>query len=153
MANNTKTLSETSLALGVTILSRTISSVKDIGSLMYQLGSDNMTECGYWIWNKDTDECYYSPKFIHCLGYTQEEIEYNSSTFRKLMNDSSLKMAIEKTDRLLQLGKTSSIINTVVYKKKDGTEITFDCSVTTIERNGLISILFGAHEEVKGYVK
>ena len=138
MDNKTKTLSDTSLALGVSLLSRTISNVIEIGRLMFQLGSDKMTDCGYWIWNIDTDECYYSPKFIHCLGYEESEFELKGDTFRKLMKE---------------LGKTSTITNTVVYTRKDGTEATFDCSVTTIDRNGILSILFGVHEEPKVYGK
>ncbi len=153
MANNTKILSDTSLALGVTLLSRTITSVVDIGKLMYQLGSDKMTEYGYWIWNISNDECYYSPKFLTTLGYTTEEIEYVGTTFRNLMKEESLKKAMERTDNLLKLGKSSTIVNEVAYKKKDGTDITFDCSVTTIDRNGLLSILFGTHEEPKEYVE
>lgn len=153
MDNKTKTLSDTSLALGVSLLSRTISNVIEIGRLMFQLGSDKMTDCGYWIWNIDTDECYYSPKFIHCLGYEESEFDYNGTVFRKLMKEESLKTAMERADKLLKLGKTSTITNTVVYTRKDGTEATFDCSVTTIDRNGILSILFGVHEEPKVYGK
>jgi PAS domain S-box-containing protein len=153
MDNKTKTLSDTSLALGVSLLSRTISNVIEIGRLMFQLGSDKMTDCGYWIWNIDTDECYYSPKFIHCLGYEESDFDYNGTVFRKLMKEESLKTAMDKTQNLLKLGKSSTITNTVVYTRKDGKEVTFDCSVTTIDRNGILSILFGSHEEPKEYVK
>lgn len=149
----TQTLGDISLALGVLSLSKTYKSVVEIGRLMLQLGSDNMTECGYWIWDMKTDECYYSPKFVHTLGYTEEEIEYTGDTFRKLMDKESMDMAWDSTKELLAKGVSATIVNSVRYTKKDGTIILFDCTVTTIAKDGLLSILFGLHKEKKEYGK
>jgi PAS domain-containing protein len=148
-----QTLSDVSLAFGVVSLSKTYKSVVEIGRLMLQLGSDHMTECGYWIWDMKSDECYYSPKFIHTLGYDEKEIEYTGDTFRKLMDKESLASAWANTQELLAKGISATIVNSVKYVKKDGTTILFDCTVTTIAKDGLLSILFGLHKEKRDYGK
>lgn len=51
---------------------------------------------GLWDWNIQTGEAYYSPRWLSMLGYLEDELESNVSTWERLVHPDDLPQARER---------------------------------------------------------
>lgn len=140
-------IEEFTLAAGVIKLSERFTSVIEIGNLLQEIGSDVLTEAGFWIWDFKTQECYYSKKFLRLLGFSDtDHIKFDSDLFKQLMLPESLEKAMMHTGEKIQAVDRQTFVNAVHYKTVSGNIIQFYCSVTILYEDNKASILFGKHD-------
>ncbi len=74
---------------------------------------------GLWDWNLETDEIYYSPRWMGMLGYSEEELDDVYETFRTLVHPEDLPRVEQEIRRHLR-GETQELSVEIRMKHKDG---------------------------------
>ncbi|MFY0609886.1 MAG: PAS domain-containing protein [Hyphomicrobiaceae bacterium] len=62
---------------------------------------------GLWDWNFETDEVYYSPRWKSMLGYEEDELESNLSTWSELVHPDDKDRILKKVQDYVAGGLTS----------------------------------------------
>ncbi|WP_238569010.1 bifunctional diguanylate cyclase/phosphodiesterase [Xenococcus sp. PCC 7305] len=77
---------------------------------------------GLWDWNLETDEIYYSPRWKSMLGYENDELDDNFSTWESLVHPNDKDIVLTKVQDYL-IGKTDSFEVEMRMLHKDGHEV------------------------------
>lgn len=119
----------------------------DIGRELVKTGLDDLVDGGFWIWELNTDIEFYSPKFIHTLGFKDEsDFPPTPNSWIKAINITDGKIAMNNYKLALDNKDDSKYKQLVTYTKKDKTTITFICSGKLLKVKGKYKYLIGTHK-------
>lgn len=74
---------------------------------------------GLWDWNMQTDEVYYSPRWLEMLGYQEDEFPHTLETWGRLVNPEDKERALADVSDYLE-GKSDKFEIEFRMKHKDG---------------------------------
>jgi PAS domain-containing protein len=122
--------------------------VNDIGNKLVDVGSDDLTSGGFWIWDVENNTEFYSDKFRKVLGF---EGEYDFPSIPDSWQNQLSKEEVEKVfETYSKHEKTEGkhpyhqIVN---YKDKTGKKnIKIICSGTLLRKNNNPWLLVGTHK-------
>lgn len=77
---------------------------------------------GLWDWNLETDEVYYSPRWKSMLGYAENELANQVSTWENLVNPDDKIIALERVQDYFD-GRKDSFEVEMRMRHKDGHEV------------------------------
>ena len=77
---------------------------------------------GLWDWNLETDEVYYSPRWKSMLGYAENELANQISTWKNLVNPDDKIVALERVQDYFD-GRKDSFEVEMRMRHKDGHEV------------------------------
>lgn len=86
---------------------------------------------GLWDWNMLTDEAYYSPRWKQMLGYTENELDNDFNTWKKLVHKNDMKFVRDSIDDCINNNTTSLDIELRMLHK--------DGHIVNIHTRGFIS--------------
>ncbi|EYF08287.1 PAS domain-containing protein [Chondromyces apiculatus] len=75
---------------------------------------------GYWDWNVDTDEAYYSDQWISSLGYTRDEIEPHARAWMQLLHPEDISLVMDTVSAYME-GRSATCVCENRLRRKDGT--------------------------------
>jgi diguanylate cyclase (GGDEF)-like protein/PAS domain S-box-containing protein len=104
---------------------------------------------GLWDWNLESDEVYYSPRWKSMLGYRENELKNNLSTWTSLVHPDDKNMVLEKVKDYIA-GRANAFEVEMRMCHKDGHEI-FVLSrgfLVTRESDGKPVRLVGTHVDI-----
>jgi diguanylate cyclase (GGDEF)-like protein/PAS domain S-box-containing protein len=104
---------------------------------------------GLWDWNLESDEVYYSPRWKSMLGYGENELKNNLSTWTSLVHPDDKNMVLEKVKDYIA-GRANAFEVEMRMCHKDGHEI-FVLSrgfLVTRESDGKPVRLVGTHVDI-----
>ena len=104
---------------------------------------------GVWDWNIETDTVYYSPRWKSMLGYEEDELEGNLSTWKSLVHPDEKKCVLEKAAHYLS-GKVDKFEVEMRMRHKSGQFIYIRSSAfKVIESTGTQAVrLIGYHTDI-----
>ncbi|UGA53649.1 bifunctional diguanylate cyclase/phosphodiesterase [Vibrio sp. VB16] len=104
---------------------------------------------GVWDWNIETDTVYYSPRWKYMLGYEEDELEGNLSTWKSLVHPDETKCVLEKAAHYLS-GKVDKFEVEMRMRHKSGQFIYIRSSAfKVIESTGTQAVrLIGYHTDI-----
>jgi hypothetical protein len=133
------------LKMGVILFSTKKQSVSEIGICLNELHSDDLTSGGYWLYDWETNECYYSEKLINSLGYNRCDVQNNTNFFYKVADNEHLNEGFKMIDELVLNKSELSFINDLNYTHKNGSIIKVECSGTVFYKFNEPIIVLGTH--------
>jgi diguanylate cyclase (GGDEF)-like protein/PAS domain S-box-containing protein len=74
---------------------------------------------GLWDWNLETDKVYYSPRWKSMLGYDEDELDNDLSTWERLVHPDCRNIVLAKVQDYI-LGKTETFEVEMRMQHKDG---------------------------------
>lgn len=127
------------------------SDVIETGKTLMSLGCDEMVDGGFWIWDINTGEEFYSDRFIKSLGFSgPNEFPYIAGSWQKQISSEGLKRAFDNYEKHLETGGAHPYDQKVTYLKKDGKKLNLICSGTIVkDDDGSPSIMVGTHKLLK----
>jgi len=84
----------------------------------FQLAMQGANE-GLWDWDVKLDRVYYAPRWKTMLGYTDEELENNFDTWKRLVHPEDMESALSRARDFLE-GHTFQYENEFRMRHKDG---------------------------------
>ena len=133
------------IKFGVQLLWKPNLRVSELGKRLSELKTDEQTEAGFWIWDYNTDECYYSPKFKDYLKF-DDSFPNTSAGFIQNMIEEDLQPGLLKTQMMIESKSKDVFINVVRYKTPEGIKGVI-CSGTIIySKDELPTYVVGTHQ-------
>ena len=133
------------LKMGIALFS-TKQSVTEIGISLNEIYTDDdITSGGFWLYNIQTKECYYSDKFLNSLGYNKKDVANNTDFLYKTADVSALEKGFKMINDLIVSRSESSFINYLDYTHKDGSIVKVECCGTVFYKRNEPIIVFGTH--------
>jgi hypothetical protein len=134
------------LKMGVILLSNKYSGVMPIGYELNQLHTDSLTNGGYWLYDYNTHECYYSDRFIESIGYERDDIDSTVSFFYKTADNEHLSIGFEMISELVEEKSEICFVNELTYYHSDGRELQIECMGTVFYKEVEPIIVLGTHK-------
>lgn len=136
--------------LKYSVLARKYSTIDvfEMGQKLVDLLFDKLLEAGFFIYDIEKDQEFYSPNFRKFLGFENENDFPNvPESWQKQIHPEDLKTAYGNLTKIMN-NKTSTYYQKVRYKTKAGNEVALICSGTPIynSKNSPI-ILIGTHKK------
>ena len=75
------------LRLHTKLLTNIKKDIHQIGQYLQTTGMDDPINRGFWLYNYQTGECYYSDNFIRSLGYDRSEVKNDVQFFYDTSNN------------------------------------------------------------------
>lgn len=135
----------TMLKLKVVLLKDKAQSLVELGKALTNTGCDDYTEGGFWLWNYNNNEVYYSPKFCNILGYEYDELGHGFGGFNR-GNPIQIAYGMKVIDNLIKEHNTDHFVNTISFTKKDNTIINIECSGAVFFIDKKPYIILGTHK-------
>ena len=133
------------LKMGVYLFEHKVNDIQQLGDKLLEMGSDELTNGGYWIWDYNTNEVYYSPLFCTSLGFdygdfgTSLEGFYNS-------DEEMLSKGMKMIGKLIDEHSHGCFVNDVIYYSKDDKEVMVECSGTVFYKEDKPIYVLGTHK-------
>jgi PAS domain S-box-containing protein len=106
------------------------------------------TNDGIWDWDLQTDQVYYSPRWMEMLGYAANEWPATLATWRKLVHPEDLDMAINAVEKHIA-GETSQYVLEHRLHHKDGSyRWILARGMVTHDETGIPLRMIGAHTDI-----
>jgi len=103
---------------------------------------------GIWDWNINTNESYYSPRWLNMLGYTPDDITNNFSGFFDLLHPDDKASVLEKVQACMD-GVTDIYESTHRVKQKDQSYAWVLSRGTLVhDEEGNITRMVGTHTDI-----
>lgn len=103
---------------------------------------------GLWDWNMITNEVYFSPRWKEMLGYSDEELPNEFSTWENRIHPDDLKATMHTINKNLD-GQSDYMENTHRLKHKDGSWIwILDRGKTTFDQDGKALRMIGTNTDI-----
>lgn len=129
------------IKMGVILMSKITNNIQAIGEYLTVSGSDDLTDGGFWLYDYNTLEMYYSNKFKLSLG---EDLKPNYASFARYANIEDLANGHKMVSKLIENNSELFFSNQVRYKN-DSENINF-----TVNCTGAVFYLFGKPKIVLG---
>ena len=134
------------LKMGVVLFSTKQKSVSEIGISLNEIyPDDELTSGGYWLFDWQTNECYYSYNFLNSLGYIKSEVTNNTDFFYKVADNLHLKEGFKMIEELILNKSEDCFVNYLNYTHKNGEIIKIECSGVVLYKNDKPVMVLGAH--------
>lgn len=139
--------------LETTMLRLSIILISDVShTALFELGEklvseqcDEISDGGFWVWNHNTNEVYYSPRFCTTLGYSYGELGKGFSGFNR-GNPEQMKMGMALIQNLIDTKSHDTFINVIEFTKKDGSTILIECSGAVLFIDDIPFVVLGTHK-------
>jgi PAS domain-containing protein len=133
------------LKMGVALLSSRTNSLQELGELLVETSSDLLPTGGLWLWDHETNEVFYSPKFCEALGYKYKELGTGFDGFN-LANKDHLDHGLDMINKLIETNSNDTFINNIDYTAKDGSIVHIICRGTVFFIHNKPEIILGTHK-------
>lgn len=121
--------------------------VFNIGKELMDSGADELTDGGFWIWDIESMDEFYSVNFRKSLGFKDEnDFPSNSDSWQKQINKDDLRIATENFKSCLNDPLNHPYYQEVTYSKKDGSLLYVVCSGLLLKHKGSPKYLIGTHK-------
>ena len=134
------------LKLGITLATKNLFTIKEVGKFMQETSADDFTSNGFWLYSYNSNDCYLSDKFLETIGYNRSEIIENVDFFYKVADNEHLKKGFDMLNELIKVKSEACFINYLDYTCKDGIVLNIKCSGTVLYKNNKPYIVLGTHE-------
>jgi len=138
-------LETTILIVNIALLDMKDKLLSQLGKELVELGCDEKTNGGFWLWKYKSNEVYASPKFCKSLGYDYEELGNDFNVFN-IADKSELKIGVDKIKELIGLKSNDTFVNDIHFTKKDGTKILIECNGKVFYREDNPYVILGTHK-------
>lgn len=138
-------LEATMLKLSVILISNHSDNLFDLGEKLVIEHCDEIANGGFWVWNHNTNEVYYSPKFCNTLGYKYGELGRGFGGFNR-GNVEQMQKGMAMIDKLIAENSKDTFINNINFTKKDGSIITIECSGAILFIGEVPFVILGTHK-------
>ncbi|WP_129596608.1 PAS domain S-box protein [Methanohalophilus profundi] len=103
---------------------------------------------GFWDWNLDTDEIYFSPRYYTMLGYEPGELPMNRDTWAGLMHPEDKKSVLPRIQKCVENAQPYE--EEFRLKCKDGTWkwISGKGKTFEVDKKGIPHRALGVHEDI-----
>src|SRR6056297_72753 len=105
-------------------------------------------EHGYWDWNLDTDEIYFSPKYCQMLGYEPDELPKHYKTWEKLLHPEDRENAVEAIKEKIELVHPFDLEFRLRCKSGKWKWIKGKGHLYNKDKNGIPHRFVGTHEDI-----
>lgn len=103
---------------------------------------------GIWDWDMQNNTYYFSPRWKEMLGYSDDELDNNLTTWRSLMHPDDIEQANNEIKRNLE-GQTNVYENKHRLRHKDGHWVwILDRGLTQFNENGQAIRMIGTHTDL-----
>jgi len=121
-----------------------------IGQELLLNGADNLQDGGFWIWDFNSEDEFYSPKFRKVLGFSGEiDFPSHESSWRNQIFKEDLERVDEIMNVLINENKDINYDFDVSYYTKKNKVLKVNCSGLIFKKNGLNKYLIGSHTILK----
>ncbi|MFO7838619.1 MAG: PAS domain S-box protein [Desulfosalsimonadaceae bacterium] len=103
---------------------------------------------GYWDWNLDTNEAYFSPKYCEMLGYEANELPGDYRTWEKLLHPEDKEYAKETVQEKLKRGEAFELEFRMLTKSGNWKWIKGKGNLYYIDKSGVPHRFVGTHEDI-----
>lgn len=125
--------------------------VLTLGQKLLELGSDKLTDGGFWVLDCKTFVEFYSPQFREVLGYRGEtDFPSVASSWRDLLDAETLAEIDLNYQQYVETKGEHPYYQKVCYPVKGGGSIEVVCSGTIkFDAEGKPDTMFGTHKIIK----
>ncbi len=152
MSNIQEKVNKINSILETTMLRLSILLISDPSDTLFELGEklviehcDDIADGGFWVWNHNTNEVYYSPKFCNTLGYEYGELGSGFGGFNR-GNIEQMKLNMGMIQKLIDKGSKDTFNNYIDFTKKDGSIISIECSGAILFIGEVPFVILGTHK-------
>lgn len=138
-------LESTMLRLSIILISNHSDDLFEIGEKLVIDHCDEIANGGFWVWNHNTNEVYYSPKFCNTLGYEYGELGKGFGGFNR-GNVEQMKNGMDMIQNLINTNSKDTFINYIDFTKKDGSIINIECSGAILFIGEIPFVILGTHK-------
>lgn len=129
------------------LISAKTGNVLAMGKELLEAEADDLTDGGFWIWNIENNQEFYSPNFRKSLGFEGEhDFPSVSESWQKQILKEDLEIAIKNFKKSYKKPEKHPYYQEVSYYRKDGSVLRVICSGLIIKRNGKSKYLVGTHK-------
>lgn len=108
---------------------------------------------GFWDWDVKTNQVYFSPRWKEILGYEEEEIGNNFSTWKRLVVKKDKRASWQLFNDFIR-NKDPHITLNFNMKHKSGKTIPIECKVKKIfDKNGDTARIVGTYTDVSRLIE
>ena len=118
-----------------------------LGLIMQERGCDDLTDGGFWLLNPNTNEMFFSDKFLLSFGY--DRTDFINPTFEQLYGFAiveDLKRGEVDLTNILTEKSQRTFINNVRYNTKDSNIQEVECSGTVFFIKDEPVMVLGTHK-------
>lgn len=133
------------LKLGVVIFEHKVKSVQELGEILLDMQCDDLATGGYWLWDYQLEQVYYSPKFCASLGFNYNDFGNSFEGFNH-SNNEELLTGLKMIDELITNKSNECFINNVTYYNKDNKSVNVICSGTVFYKDNEPTYILGTHK-------
>ncbi|MDC0534172.1 EAL domain-containing protein, partial [Francisellaceae bacterium] len=113
-----------------------------------KIAMDGITD-GWWDWDLETDEVYFSPKFKEMFGYLDHEIQNKSSSWYEILHPDDIARAEENLDKHIASDAKYPYFQELRYLHKNGSIIWVICRGKAIRNpHGKFTRMIGVHTDI-----
>lgn len=117
----------------------------NVGEKLVADHCDEVADGGFWVWNHNTNEVYYSPKFCSTLGYTYGELGRGFGGFNR-GNVEQMKRGLTMIQNLIDTKSHDTFVNAIEFTKKDGSTILIECTGAVVFIEDVPYVVLGTHK-------
>jgi len=120
--------------------------VIELGQLLLDEIGDELADGGFWIWDFNSDDEFYSPQFRKSLGFEGEhDFPSKSTSWMNAIDEQDKERAFKNLDK--NINNEGAYYQIVTYTKKNGDPLTLLCSGSLMrDTKGKPLYLFGTHK-------
>ena len=123
----------------------------EIGAILERYQLDKATD-GFWVWNIQTNDEWYSPKFRAVLGFNDEyDFPNDPESWQKAIIPEHLKLAMDQVGEYLKNPIQNPYYLKVTYRRKNGSLINILCDGDIVRYNNETRepiIMVGTHSVI-----
>ena len=105
-------------------------------------------EHGFWDWNLDTDDVYFSPHYYGMLGYKPGELPERKETWVGLMHPEDRKIIVPKVEKYVKNSKSYEVEFRLKTKEGGWKWISGKGKSYNIDKDGVSHRLAGVHVDI-----
>ena len=105
-------------------------------------------EHGFWDWNLDTDDIYFSPRYYTMLGYKPGELPMRKETWAGLMHPEDQKIIVPKVEKHVKNAESYEVEFRLKTKDGDWKWISGRGKSYSIDKKGISHRAIGVHVDI-----
>lgn len=131
------------LSLNIILFDNKTENLQELGNVLCKQ-LPHLEEGGLWLWNYQTGEVYYSPKFCETLGYEYKELGTGFAGF-DLADKEQFSKGEKMINDLIENNSIEPYINDITYSTKLGEKKLVQCVGSIFYKDNLPYLILGTH--------